>query len=57
MNHPMREPDNRTARARYVDECEENGEVPCIDARHHHWVCSDENENVCYCDKCGCGEY
>lgn len=34
-----------------------DGEIPCIDSRGHSWVVSDENENICYCDKCGCMEY
>lgn len=41
----------------YQLECVESGEVPCIDVKHHAWVVSDENENVCYCEKCGCAEY
>ena len=36
---------------------EDPEEVPCIDKAGHEWVVSDENENVCYCEKCGCMEY
>jgi len=33
-------------------------EVPCIDGTgDHEWVVSDEDENYCYCSRCGCGEY
>jgi hypothetical protein len=32
-------------------------DIPCIDKQGHDWVVSDENENVCYCAKCGCMEY
>ncbi len=38
-------------------EAYENGEEPCIDARGHSWTVSDENEELCYCSKCGCYEY
>lgn len=32
--------------------------VPCIDkTENHKWVVSDENENICYCERCGCMEY
>ena len=32
--------------------------VPCVDGTEsHEWVVSDENENVCYCSRCGCMEY
>lgn len=29
----------------------------CTDSRGHKWVVSDENENYCYCERCGCCEY
>jgi hypothetical protein len=32
-------------------------EIECDDPRGHKWVVSDENENICYCERCGCGEY
>ena len=33
-------------------------EVPCIDGtENHQWVISDDDENVCYCCRCGCCEY
>lgn len=41
----------------YRTTCFESGEAPCIDIKHHKWVISDENDNVCYCEKCGCPEY
>jgi hypothetical protein len=41
----------------YREECYENGEVPCDDPAHHVWAVSDENDNYCYCEKCGCCEY
>lgn len=41
----------------YKERCYEDGEVPCNDTGHHKWVISDENENHCYCEKCGCSEY
>jgi hypothetical protein len=32
--------------------------VPCVDGTENHkFVISDENENVCYCERCGCVEY
>lgn len=32
--------------------------VPCIDGTENHkWVVSDENEDICYCEHCGCMEY
>jgi hypothetical protein len=32
--------------------------VPCVDGTENHkFVVSDENENVCYCERCGCIEY
>lgn len=36
---------------------DEDGEVICSDPGGHSWVISDENENVCYCENCGCYEY
>jgi hypothetical protein len=37
---------------------DEPPEVPCVDGTERHvWVVSDENENVCYCERCGCPEY
>ena len=41
----------------YVEKCHEDGEVPCSDIEGHVWVTSDENENDCYCEKCGTREY
>jgi hypothetical protein len=41
----------------YREECNENGEVACVDPAHHVWAVSDENDNYCYCEKCGCCEY
>lgn len=41
----------------YREECNENGEVACTDPEHHVWAVSDENDNYCYCEKCGCCEY
>lgn len=41
----------------YKDTCEENGDIPCVDQAGHKWVVSDEDDNVCYCEKCGCSEY
>lgn len=41
----------------YIAECHENGEIPCCDPEHHVWAVSDDNENYCYCEKCGCSEY
>lgn len=38
----------------YVNQCNENGDVPCADPAGHAWVISDEDENYCYCEKCGC---
>ena len=35
----------------------EAGEIPCLDQSGHRWAISDENENVAYCSRCGCGEY
>jgi hypothetical protein len=33
-------------------------EVPCVDGTDSHkWVTSDEDENICYCEICGCREY
>ena len=40
--------------------CDEGNEVlvPCVDkTENHEWVVSDENENICYCSRCGCCEY
>lgn len=34
-----------------------NGDIPCVDADGHIWVVNDEDENICYCEKCGCYEY
>lgn len=32
--------------------------VPCIDGTEaHEWIVSDEDENICYCTRCGCMEY
>jgi hypothetical protein len=32
--------------------------VPCVDGTENHkFVVSEENENVCYCERCGCIEY
>jgi hypothetical protein len=32
--------------------------VPCVDGtENHEWVISDEDENICYCSRCGCLEY
>jgi hypothetical protein len=32
--------------------------VPCMDGTENHkFVVSDENENICYCERCGCIEY
>jgi hypothetical protein len=40
------------------DDDEPPVEVPCIDGRDsHEWVVSDENENVCYCSRCGVPEF
>lgn len=36
---------------------DEEDEVPCIDKQGHIFVVSDENENICYCERCGCLEY
>lgn len=36
---------------------DEDGEIICGDPRGHSWAVSDENENVCYCSRCGCAEY
>ena len=41
----------------YREECYEHGDVPCTDPAGHVWAVSDENENYCYCEKCGCVEY
>lgn len=41
----------------YREECYENGDVPCNDPEGHVWAVSDENDNYCYCEKCGCCEY
>lgn len=41
----------------YQEECCEHGDVPCSDPAGHVWVVSDEDENYCYCEKCGCCEY
>lgn len=41
----------------YEEECYENGDVPCTDPAGHVWAVSDEDENYCYCEKCGCVEY
>lgn len=35
----------------------EDGDVLCSDPRGHAWVVSDENENYCYCERCGVAEY
>jgi hypothetical protein len=43
--------------ADYEQECYESGEVPCIDTHGHSWTVSDEDDNICYCNKCGCSEY
>jgi hypothetical protein len=33
-------------------------EVACVDGtENHEWVVSDEDENVCYCSRCGTCEY
>lgn len=38
--------------------CDEDPEVPCVDGtEQHEWVTSDEDENYCYCSRCGSGEY
>lgn len=50
-------PLNKTTQDKYEEDCHENGEVPCIDNKHHKWVVSDENENICYCERCGTPEY
>ena len=52
-----REPEKLSPMAQYRFDCAENGEEPCIDPGHHRWVISDENEEIAYCSKCGCGEY
>jgi fructose-1,6-bisphosphatase len=32
--------------------------IPCMDGTENHkFVVSEENENVCYCERCGCIEY
>lgn len=38
-------------------DCTPYDNVPCVDSKGHHWVVSDENENVSYCSTCGCPEY
>lgn len=38
-------------------EDDDPAEVPCIDRQGHRWTVSDENENVCYCSRCGVPEY
>lgn len=47
----------RDRMAAYREECHEQGEVPCVTPAHHSWVVSDENEEVAYCQWCGCCEY
>ena len=33
-------------------------QVPCVDNTENHiWVVSDEDENICYCERCGTLEY
>lgn len=34
-----------------------NGGIPCVDSAGHDWVVNDDDENICYCCKCGCCEY
>lgn len=42
----------------WAPERDDHIEVPCIDGKESHvWVVSDENENICYCERCGCHEY
>jgi hypothetical protein len=41
----------------YREKCNENGEVACVDPEHHVWAVSDEDDNYCYCERCGCVEY
>jgi hypothetical protein len=39
-------------------ELEEEVIVPCIDGTEkHEWVVSGEDENICYCSRCGSMEY
>lgn len=36
---------------------DDNSEPRCSDPRGHKFVISDEDENYCYCERCGCIEY
>lgn len=35
------------------DDYDDSYPPPCTDASGHLWVCSDENEEICYCATCG----
>lgn len=41
----------------YEMQCHENGEPPCNTIYGHEFVVSDEDENYCYCENCGCVEF
>lgn len=49
--------EQHSAETQWECEVRSNGDVPCLDPSGHEWTVSDEDENVCYCSKCGCGEY
>lgn len=36
---------------------EGDGGPRCSDPRGHKFIVSDENEEHCYCERCGCLEY
>jgi len=37
---------------------DEDVAVPCVDGtENHNWVRNDEDEDDCYCDRCGAREY
>jgi hypothetical protein len=45
------------AECQYCDYEDGADDMPCLSKSGHKWVVSDESENVCYCENCGCLEY
>lgn len=43
--------------APFSDDWDDSGEPECTDKRGHKWVVSDENDDVCYCERCGSSEF
>lgn len=49
--------EEHAADSQWVCQARVNGDEPCIDQHGHKFVVSDDDENICYCERCGCGEY